>query len=474
MDLKKIKPFPIILAILSGVTFILSNCVPSKAYAEDYSYTDLAIDWCDNVINLVSPTDLTVNQEALNLYMTVQQTKQELTLPGSIGSSSSMSGNTGSVGYYYNADGDFRTCMIPTNFSTTERLTGTACLCSSPDFTIYVTISGTPAEDAFYMQYFKSSASFGVQVKHEGTSADWVKYIEIDGGSYFTNSPWNYVGSANTTSASVASLRSTSTIPTITHSYSPAISNAISLTLFGQTVAYDYPQNISDIGLTQLMQPALLNSYLNELKQGLQTALPNYIIPSVPEYNNIPTNNIPNVDIPVFTPILTPIEINGVAVIGAAAGAIVMGGINIQMPILGMVNINGTPFELPLDDLGIDGHTIDFPDDTHFTFDDIPVTINPDGSLTIDGTPYQFPIGQYETVPSENNNFAYEVEMPTLETIQVDNMRFSQPVLSGVSDGVSWWWSVTHTILDDSGILAILPILFGLGLLGFALYKLGG
>lgn len=278
----KIVPFFIVPVLAAYV------CTrPLYARAEDYTYTDVCIDWIDNCIGLLSPVELTIAPVVKDVNA-MQIAKQELRRPSRTGNLSDAC--DGSVGYYYNNDGALRMASVPTDFDTNEHVNTSACICTSPDFSIYVSQIGYPDTDSFYMTYFSTSTTCGVHLIHSGSSPDWYREVEVDGGDYFTSSPWQFTTSANTCNVSVASLRSTSTIPTISPSYNPPSSpSGMSLTLFGQASTTSYPANISDVAIYQLYTPAVLHAWLSEVAADLESNAPGLDLPPVPSPASDPT-----------------------------------------------------------------------------------------------------------------------------------------------------------------------------------------
>lgn len=263
---------------------------PLYARAEDYTYTDICIDWIDNCIGLLSPVELTL-APVISDVNAMQIAKQELRQPTRAGNLSDACG--GSVGYYYNNDGTLRMASVPTDFDTSEHITTSACICTSPDFSVYVSQVGYPDTDSFYMTYYSTTTTCGVHMVHSGSSSDWYRVIEVDAGNYFVNSPWQFTANAITCNVGVGNLRSSATIPTISPSYTPPYgSTGMSLTLFGQGQTTAYPANISDVAIYQLYTPAVLHAWLSEVAVDLETNAPGLDLPPVPSPSVDPTEPI--------------------------------------------------------------------------------------------------------------------------------------------------------------------------------------
>lgn len=185
--------------------------------------------------------------------------------------------------------------------------------------------------------------------------------------------------------------------------------------------------------------------------------------------------------IPSYTNIYAPIIVNNIAVVGiagaagaAGAAGLNVGGFDIVFSPDGKILIDGTLYDIPTGDINLpDGHVINVPDGDSFDFDGTIFQLDPDGWV-IDNTFYPDPIGIPETLPLGADTMAYTVYMPTMETIDINRVQIARPDLTSVSDGVSFWWDSAYAVLDDTGLLSILPIVFGLGLLGYVLYRIGG
>lgn len=178
----------------------------------------------------------------------------------------------------------------------------------------------------------------------------------------------------------------------------------------------------------------------------------------------------------------------------AGAGAIIaVGGVNfdVSVPLQGQLNvdgiqfqfpkndnskivIDGVPYDLPLSEITIDGHSIEMPDNNSIIIDGVTFEINADGSLTIDGTNYPLPIGQPETMPPGVSDYVMYYEIPTLERINIVDATITKPSLDAYAGGMSLVWDSVGRILDASGYSAIIPILLAFAALYYLLFKVGG
>lgn len=152
---------------------------------------------------------------------------------------------------------------------------------------------------------------------------------------------------------------------------------------------------------------------------------------------------------------------------GGSGGSSGSGGSN-------RVIINGTQYPIPLPDINLDGHIINIPDITHFTFDGVDFVINADSTLTINGKTYNLPIGQPTTVPVSADEYVYQYEIPTLENLNIVDATLSAPDLSEYADGINWIWLAVEKVLSESGLMPILIICLSLSAVSYALWKIGG
>lgn len=182
----------------------------------------------------------------------------------------------------------------------------------------------------------------------------------------------------------------------------------------------------------------------------------------------------PDVNIPI-TPVvpLTGVFIGGLFVYAPISGTLEVDGVDISFPVDNSVQIGDTVYNIPTGDIPVDGHVINFSDDDTFSFDGITFVINPDGSITIDGNTYTFPIVQPVTVPAESYYIDYQWEVPTFDTFYLPDDTVDISVVSLAPD-ISGIWGFLRYILTLDGAFPYLPLVFGLSFVGFMLYKVGG
>lgn len=173
----------------------------------------------------------------------------------------------------------------------------------------------------------------------------------------------------------------------------------------------------------------------------------------------------------VYSPTKNQVTINGVAFIfgaGFAGAAGAAGAAN------GTVTVNGIPFDLPAFDLDIDGYDISIPDSNSISFGDILFTINPDGSISVGDLTLSLPVGVPETVSPSEQYYVVEYVLPTFETVYIPDATIPDINLSEFSNGISMIWESVFDFLDNSGALPLVYITFGISVVGYALWKIGG
>lgn len=232
--------------------------------------------------------------------------------------------------------------------------------------------------------------------------------------------------------------------------------------------------------------PDIVNNYdIDNIEQFL--VFPDGYSPDVqptdPNYNN--TNNVYIIPIIIGDPL--PVDItdeigNILDVLDILADLLPDGGLQIQIDGITLsfprdgdsVVIDGTKYPLPLPDFSIDGHTINLPDNVHFDFDGIPFTINSNGTITINGDTFNLPIGTPKQLSTEYDNYVYEYEIPTIEKINVVDADLSAPDLTRYNEPIQFIYSMSHDVLEDSGVLPVFLICLALSAVGYGLWKIGG
>lgn len=171
--------------------------------------------------------------------------------------------------------------------------------------------------------------------------------------------------------------------------------------------------------------------------------------------------NIDGVDFDIFAPVKGQLSIDG---------------IDFQFPRddSSKVYINQTPYTIPLPEIELNGHTIALPDINTLIFDGAEFIINSDGSLTFNEQNYPLPIGQPETIESNVQYYIYKYEIPTLENINIPNAELEVPDLSQFTNSLSLISSVTVDFVEKLGLMPFIIAMLSLGVLGYALWKIGG
>lgn len=75
---------------------------------------------------------------------------------------------------------------------------------------------------------------------------------------------------------------------------------------------------------------------------------------------------------------------------------------------------------------------------------------------------------------TRSTDAVYKFEIPTIERLNIYSATVPSPDLSQFSDGLSFIWTATEGILNDSGFMPVIVIVLTLSVIGFALWKLGG
>lgn len=171
--------------------------------------------------------------------------------------------------------------------------------------------------------------------------------------------------------------------------------------------------------------------------------------------------NIDGVDFDIFAPVKGQLSIDG---------------IDFQFPRddSSKVYINQTPYTIPLPEIEINGHSISLPDINTIIFDGAEFTINSDGSLTINEQNYPLPIGEPETIESNAQYYIYKYEIPTLENINIPDAELEAPDLSQFANSLSFISSAAVDFVNELGLMPFIIAMLSLGVLGYALWKIGG
>lgn len=206
--------------------------------------------------------------------------------------------------------------------------------------------------------------------------------------------------------------------------------------------------------------------------------------------------------VPTEPPMIPPIVDGGGVVVGGifapiilGAGAILdLGGLNLDVfaPIDGLIRLDGIDIQFPLDDsdnrvvinnryfpvpsaepFEIDGHIFNFDDLFHFEFDGISFIRNPDNTLTIEDTDYNYPIGTPEITPSEAYDMVYEYQIPTIENINVVDARLEAPELDEFANVTNFLWACITRVLNDSGMMPFVMVAISISAVSFVLWKVG-
>lgn len=184
-----------------------------------------------------------------------------------------------------------------------------------------------------------------------------------------------------------------------------------------------------------------------------------------------------NPSLPSVIPVIIPVVIGGLEILMPVNGTLNVDGIDIYFPDDTHINIGGTDYDIPLD-MDISGHHFECSEKNTVIIDGVTFVFNDDGSLTINDEVFNPPIGQPETLPSYPDNVEFSVEIPTLQDIKVpqpDYTLFSlASIPQDVMDGVSFIFAGVYDILDSSGILPLLPFFVTISAITYAIYKIGG
>lgn len=209
------------------------------------------------------------------------------------------------------------------------------------------------------------------------------------------------------------------------------------------------------------------------------------ILPGVPYVPGTPTEIPVEIDTngtteiyEVYSPTTNQITINGVAFIigagafGAAGVAGAAGGIYAN----GQISIGGELFDIPSFDLPIDGFDvpISIPDSNTIQLGDLEFHFNPDGTITIGDMTFNLPLGEPETIEAGAETYLIEYELPTFETLYVPAETVPQISLSNYYDGITLLWDAVYDLLDNTGFLPLVYIMFGMGVVAYIMWKIGG
>ena len=157
---------------------------------------------------------------------------------------------------------------------------------------------------------------------------------------------------------------------------------------------------------------------------------------------------------------------------GAAGAAGAAGGIYAN----GQISIGGELFGIPSFDLPIDGFDvpISIPDSNTIQLGDLEFHFNPDGTITIGDMTFNLPLGEPETIEAGAETYLIEYELPTFETLYVPAETVPQISLSNYYDGITLLWDAVYDLLDNTGFLPLVYIMFGMGVVAYILWKIGG
>ena len=180
----------------------------------------------------------------------------------------------------------------------------------------------------------------------------------------------------------------------------------------------------------------------------------------------------------IYSPSTNQITINGVAFIigagafGAAGAAGAAGGVYAN----GQISIGGTPFDIPSFDLDIPGFDvpISIPDSTTIQLGDLQFHFNSDGTITIGDMTFNLPLGEPETIAVGADTYLVEYNLPVFDTFYIPDETIPHVSLSNYSDGISIIWESVYDLLTDTGLLPLVYIMFGMGVVSFVLWKIGG
>lgn len=209
-------------------------------------------------------------------------------------------------------------------------------------------------------------------------------------------------------------------------------------------------------------------------------------LPAVPYIPGTPTEIPVEIDTngttelyEVYSPTTNQITINGVAFIIGAAGAFgaagaagAAGGIYAN----GQISIGGELFDIPSFDLPIDGFDvpISIPDSNTIQLGDLEFHFNSDGTITIGDMTFNLPLGEPETIEAGAETYLIEYELPTFETLYVPAETVPQISLSNYYDGITLLWDAVYDLLDNTGFLPLVYIMFGMGVVAYIMWKIGG
>ena len=388
----------------------------------------------------------------------------------SIGDTASISGSGGGALYRTETNGQIKIVNVSVASGFDE------IVCTSPDWNVKLTVSNLEI-DTFRDSWVTTDSSgyiFSYRCDFGDNSYSAQNYLYLTDLNGYLNTASSY-GRFNT---SMGIRINRTGIPVISSGTSVTTSNGLG----GYGTSYTLPPDTFNTSEPWEYYNNTLLPYIRE----------NYNIVDIDEYLYFPDGYNPGGD---PAPIIN--NDNNVLILPpiiAGAGAIInVGGVdfNVSVPLDGLINvdgiqfqfpkndnskivIDGSPYDLPLPEITIDGHTIEMPDTNQIIIDGVTFEINADGSLTIDGTNYPLPIGQPETMPPGASDYVMYYEIPTLERLNIVDATVTKPDLDAYANGMTVVWDSVSRILGASGYAAIIPVLLSFAAIYYLLFKVGG